>query len=188
MAAGGRPADFDRAVAAARRAFGTNAGNWRDDVEFRARCITQLRDGLVRAQERLRRILVTETGTPIAMTYGIQLAFPIEEAGYWPDQARNFEFLRNAGTHSGLGRTFRQKLRYIPAGVVTAITPWNAPLYLNVTESVPALLAGNAVILKPAQLPPGQGSSLAASPPRGPTSRPASSRSSCPTTTTWPPR
>jgi len=160
LAADGRPADFDRAIAAARRAFDTNAGNWRHDVEFRARCITQLRDGLVRAQERLRRILVTEIGTPIAMTYGIQLAFPIEEAGYWPDLARNFEFLRDAGTHSGLGRTFRQKLQYIPVGVVAAITPWNAPLYLNVTESVPALLAGNAVILKPAQLTPWAGLEL----------------------------
>jgi hypothetical protein len=38
-------------------------------VEFRARCITQLRDGLVRAQERLRRILVTEIGTPIGVTF-----------------------------------------------------------------------------------------------------------------------
>lgn len=160
VAADGRPADFDRAVAAARRAFDANAGNWRDDVEFRARCVTQLRDGLVRAQDRLRRILVTEIGTPIAMTYGIQLAFPIEEAGFWPDQARRFALLRDAGTHSGLGRTFRQKLQYIPVGVVAAITPWNAPLYLNVTESVPALLAGNAVILKPAQLTPWAGLEL----------------------------
>jgi aldehyde dehydrogenase (NAD+) len=37
VAADGRPADFDRAVAAARRAFDANAGNWRDDVEFPAR-------------------------------------------------------------------------------------------------------------------------------------------------------
>ena len=59
-------ADVERATAAARRAFDANAGHWRDDVEFRARCVTQLRDGLVRAQERLRRILVTEIGTPIA--------------------------------------------------------------------------------------------------------------------------
>ena len=160
VAADGAPADFDRAIAAARHAFDTNAGNWRDDVEFRVRCVIQLRDGLVRAQERLRRILVTEIGAPIAMTYGIQLAFPIEEAGYWPDYARNFAFLRDAGTHSGLGRTFRQKLQYIPVGVVASITPWNAPLYLNVTESVPALLAGNAVILKPAQLTPWAGLEL----------------------------
>jgi aldehyde dehydrogenase (NAD+) len=159
-AADGTPADFERAIAAARRAFDTNAGNWRGDVEFRARCVTQLRDGLARAEERLRRILVTEIGTPIAMTYGIQLAFPIEEAGYWADYARGFAFLRDAGTHSGLGRTFRQKLQYIPVGVVAAITPWNAPLYLNIAESVPALLAGNAVILKPAQLTPWAGLEL----------------------------
>ena len=44
--------------------------------------------------------------------------------------------------------------------MVAAITPWNAPLYLNVTESVPALLAGNAVILKPAQLTPWAGLEL----------------------------
>jgi len=160
IAADGTPADFDRAIAAARRAFDSNAGGWRDDVEFRARCVTQLREGLIRAQERLRRILVTEIGTPIAMTYGIQLAFPIEEAGYWPDVARNFTFLRDAGTHRGLGRTFRQKLQYIPVGVVASITPWNSPLYLNITETVPALLAGNAVILKPAQLTPWAGLEL----------------------------
>src|SRR5580698_11545544 len=82
VAADGARPDFDRAIAAARRAFDANAGNWRTDVEFRAHCLEQLRDGLVRAQERLRRILVTEIGTPVAMTYGIQLAFPIEEAGY----------------------------------------------------------------------------------------------------------
>src|ERR1700722_10597617 len=92
VAADGARADFDRAIAAARRAFDGNAGNWRDDVEFRAHCVAQLRDGLVRAQERLRRILVTEIGTPIAMTYGIQLAFPIEEAGFWPDRAARFPF------------------------------------------------------------------------------------------------
>jgi acyl-CoA reductase-like NAD-dependent aldehyde dehydrogenase len=159
-AADGSRADFDRAIAAARRAFDQNAGGWRDDVEFRAHCIEQLRAGLIRAQERLRRILVTEIGAPIAMTYGIQLAFPIEEAGYWPDYARRFAFLRDSGSHSGLGMSFRQKLQFIPLGVVAAITPWNAPLYLNVAESVPALLAGNAVILKPAQLTPWAGLEL----------------------------
>ncbi len=160
QAADGSVADFDRAIAAARRAFDTNAGNWRGDVEFRAHCITQLRDGLVRSQERLRRILITEIGTPISMTYGIQLAFPIEEAGFWPDYARNFKYLRDIGVHTGLGRSSRQKLQYIPVGVVAAITPWNAPLYLNIAESVPSLLAGNAVILKPAQLTPWAGLEL----------------------------
>jgi acyl-CoA reductase-like NAD-dependent aldehyde dehydrogenase len=44
--------------------------------------------------------------------------------------------------------------------VVGAITPWNVPLYLNIAETVPALLAGNTVVLKPAQLTPWSGSEL----------------------------
>ena len=148
------PADMDRAIAAARTAWDTNAGNWRTDPAFRLHCITQLREGIIRSEERLRRILVTEIGTPIAMTYGIQLAFPIEEIAHWLDFASKFSYLRDYGTHSGLGMSSRQKLQYIPVGVVSAITPWNAPLYLAVSESVVPLLGGNAVILKPAQLTP----------------------------------
>ena len=42
--------------------------------------------------------------------------------------------------------------------MVGAITPWNVPFYLNVAETVPALMAGNTVVLKPAQLTPWSGS------------------------------
>ena len=52
----------------------------------------------------------------------------------------------------------RRKIHYQPVGVVGAITPWNAPLYLNIAETVPALMAGNTVVLKPAQLTPWSGS------------------------------
>ena len=38
--------DLDRAIAAARRAFDTDAGGWTTDVAFRARCLRQLRDAL----------------------------------------------------------------------------------------------------------------------------------------------
>ncbi len=42
--------------------------------------------------------------------------------------------------------------------MVGAITPWNVPFYLNIAETVPALMAGNTVVLKPAQLTPWSGS------------------------------
>ena len=38
--------------------------------------------------------------------------------------------------------------------------PWNVPFYLNVAETVPALMAGNTVVLKPAQLTPWSGTEL----------------------------
>ena len=41
-----------------------------------------------------------------------------------------------------------------PKGVVGVISPWNYPLTLAVSDAVPALLAGNAVVLKPDSLTP----------------------------------
>jgi len=39
--------------------------------------------------------------------------------------------------------------RYVPRGVVGMITPWNYPLTLPLSDAIPALLAGNAIVLKP---------------------------------------
>ena len=41
-----------------------------------------------------------------------------------------------------------------PRGVVGIISPWNAPLNLALGDAVPALLAGNAVVIKPSELTP----------------------------------
>ena len=41
-----------------------------------------------------------------------------------------------------------------PVGLVGIIAPWNYPLTMAVSDAIPALLAGNAVLLKPAELTP----------------------------------
>ncbi len=46
----------------------------------------------------------------------------------------------------------RMTVRHRPFGVVAAITPWNAPLILTVLKLAPALVAGNAVVVKPSPL------------------------------------
>ena len=46
----------------------------------------------------------------------------------------------------GIGKT---TVGYQPKGVVGVISPWNYPMTLTASDSVPALLAGNAVVLKP---------------------------------------
>ncbi len=43
----------------------------------------------------------------------------------------------------------RKKVIHEAVGVVAAITPWNFPFMLNLSKIVPALMAGNAVVLKP---------------------------------------
>jgi succinate-semialdehyde dehydrogenase/glutarate-semialdehyde dehydrogenase len=46
------------------------------------------------------------------------------------------------------------EISYRPHGVVGLITPWNYPFLLSIGDALPALLAGNAVIVKPSELTP----------------------------------
>jgi acyl-CoA reductase-like NAD-dependent aldehyde dehydrogenase len=157
QATDGTVEDMERAVGAARRAF--DETDWSRDLDFRYHCLMQLSAALAENKERLRRIVITEVGTPVSMT-GSQIESPLAEVGHWADYGKRFEYLRDTGLHdTGMGMA-RRTVQYDPIGVVGAITPWNSPLYLNVAESIPPLMAGNAVVLKPAQLTPWSGSEL----------------------------
>ncbi len=155
QAADGTVDDMDGAIAAARRAF--DETEWSRDVGFRHHCVSQLHAALERNKERLRRIVVTEVGCPVSVT-GSQIEDPIEEVKHWADYGRDFEYLVDTGVHKAPMGTARRTIAYDPVGVVGAITPWNVPFYLNIAETVPALMAGNTVVLKPAQLTPWSGS------------------------------
>jgi aldehyde dehydrogenase (NAD+) len=146
--------DMARAVGAARRAF--DETDWSRDLDFRYHCLTQLHDAFERNRERLRRVVVTEVGCPVKVT-GSQVETPIEEIKHWAEHGRNFDYLVDNGVHDTPMGPARRKIHYEPVGVVGAITPWNSPLYLNVAETVAALMAGNTVVLKPAQLTPWSG-------------------------------
>jgi len=52
------------------------------------------------------------------------------------------------------GRVALSVRRYEPVGVVTAITPYNAALIMAFQKLIPALMAGNSVILRPSPLTP----------------------------------
>ena len=155
QATDGTVEDMARAVGAARRAF--DETDWSRDLEFRYHCLAQLHDALERNKERLRRVLITEVGCPVTVT-GSQIESPIEEVKHWAEHGRAFEYLVDNGVHETPLGPARRKIHYEPVGVVGAITPWNVPLYLNIAETVPALMAGNTVVLKPAQLTPWSGS------------------------------
>ncbi|MBO0982605.1 aldehyde dehydrogenase family protein [Rathayibacter sp. SD072] len=158
VAASATADDMERAIAAARRAF--EESDWATDPEFRSRCLLQLHEAIVDEQEHLRRVIVTESGSPISLTYAVQLKQPMDETRYWAEMARDFAYEQELEPHENRGRVSRRVLRYEATGVVAAITPWNYPFYLDVAESVPALAAGNAVILKPAQITPWSGLEL----------------------------
>jgi aldehyde dehydrogenase (NAD+) len=140
--------DMDRAIGAARRAF--DETTWASDPAFRVRCLRQLHAALVAAKEELRATVVAEAGSPVMLAYTVQCDGTIDWFPYWADVAEGFAYETPMPDMEFMGMASRRLLRREAAGVVGAITPWNFPLYLNLTKLGPALAAGCTVVLKPA--------------------------------------
>ena len=153
-------ADVERAIGAARRAF--DRTDWAADVGLRQRCLEQLQAGLRKSVNEIRPLLTTESGMPLGLAHAIGVGGPIETLGYWPDLIGSYEFERTLGPKQIMGTQARRVVRKEPAGVVSAITPWNFPFQLNLTKIGAALAAGCTVVLKPAPDTPWSGTLVAA--------------------------
>ncbi|MEU6124127.1 aldehyde dehydrogenase [Streptomyces sp. NPDC047123] len=136
------PADVDRAVAAARKAF--EHGPWpRMTLDERIEVITKIKDGFAVRHEEIARVISSENGTPYTSSVMVQAlaAMMVWDAAI--TVARDFRYEEErAGV---LGRLL---VRREPVGVVAAVVPWNVPQFTAAAKLAPALLAGCPVILK----------------------------------------
>lgn len=133
-------AAIGRALEAARRA----AASWRTVplVERMASC-TRFVDAMLSRKDELAEEITRQMGRPIAQAPGELRGFE-ERARYMIGIAR--EALEDI--ELPLKNRFSRFIRREPLGVVFTIAPWNYPYLTAVNSVVPALLAGNAVILK----------------------------------------
>jgi aldehyde dehydrogenase (NAD+) len=143
----GGKADVDAAVAAARTAqpaWGSASPQIRSDV------LRRVGDRLLDRVEEMGRLLAREEGKTLAEARGEALR-----------AAQLFHFysgeaLRNPGEKlPSLRDGVEAEVTREPLGVVGLITPWNFPIAIPAWKTAPALAAGNAVVLKPADLTPG---------------------------------
>ncbi len=88
--ADGSPADMERAIAAARRAFDDT--NWATDRAFRKTCLVQLKEALDKHKEELRPQIVAEVGTPIGLTFAIQQDTCIDDMQWDIDLIDRYEW------------------------------------------------------------------------------------------------
>ncbi|MBM4268033.1 MAG: aldehyde dehydrogenase family protein [Deltaproteobacteria bacterium] len=151
-------ADMERAIAAARRAF--DETKWSTDLALRSRCLRQLHAALERSKETLRPQIIAEVGAPIGLTYAIQQDTSIQDMLWDIEVAEKHSWERDLPEHEFFGIKSQRRVYHEPVGVVGAITPWNFPLMLNLSKIVPALMAGNTVVLKVAPDTPWSGTWL----------------------------
>jgi acyl-CoA reductase-like NAD-dependent aldehyde dehydrogenase len=114
----------------------------------------RLRDLLLDDAENLADILTSETGRPRAEVYGNEIFYLCNAVGLWIKKAPIFLRPEKIRPHFPLLKFKKVTSTYAPRGVIGIISPWNFPLIMTLGEALPALLAGNAVVVKPSELTP----------------------------------
>jgi acyl-CoA reductase-like NAD-dependent aldehyde dehydrogenase len=120
----------------------------------RASLFYRLRDLLLDEGDRLADILTAETGRPRAEVYGNELFYLCDAIGAWAKKGPGFIRTEKIRPHFPLLKAKKVISIYAPRGVIGIISPWNFPLTMTLGEALPALMAGNAVIIKPSELTP----------------------------------
>jgi betaine-aldehyde dehydrogenase len=139
--------DVDRAVKAARKAF---EGWSRTTPRARSEMLLKLADAISEHGDELADIESADAGKPRQAFVDEELGACADNLRFFAGAARNLEG-KAAGEYVE-GRT--SFVRREPAGVVGQITPWNYPLMMAIWKIGPALAAGCATVLKPAENTP----------------------------------
>ncbi len=120
-------------------------------VKERAKLLAQAGRTLMGGADEISRILHTELGKPIADTYAIDLGSAPEVFHYYTSQAEKLLASQPVSFNRIMFPQKRAVVERVPYGVVALITPWNYPISIPLHNLVPALLSGNAVVLKPSE-------------------------------------
>lgn len=139
---------LDMAVAAARAAF--PAWSQRPNGE-RQRLMHEVAAALEAALPELMELVTRETGKPLHGLNGIGAGMEVGGAIAWTHATADLDLPVEIIQDND---TARVEVHRKALGVVASITPWNWPLMIAIWHVIPALRAGNTVIIKPSELTP----------------------------------
>src|SRR5256885_4289561 len=145
------PEEVARAVGRAREAQAAwTAKSYRE----RGGVIMAARDVILKEMEEIAFLISIETGKPVAEAISLEIAPALDLMQYFARKTASLLAPRRIGIgqYWFMGRTSYEI--YKPLGVVGIVSPWNFPLATPLDEVVMALMAGNAVVLKPSELTP----------------------------------
>ncbi|MEV6330892.1 gamma-aminobutyraldehyde dehydrogenase [Streptomyces sp. NPDC051909] len=139
--------DVDAAVAAATEAFPGWAGATPGE---RSDALHRFAGVLAERAEEFARVESLQCGKPIKLTREFDVPGTVDNTAFFAGAARHLQG-QSAGEYSGDHTSY---VRREAIGVVGSIAPWNYPLQMAAWKILPAVAAGNTVVLKPAELTP----------------------------------
>ena len=120
----------------------------------RARILRRAQKWTTENADRIARTIVSETGKTYEDAILAEVSYAAAGFGFWAKNAPKYLADEKVSTSNPFVLGRQLVVRYAPAGVVGVIGPWNYPLTNSFGDCIPALAAGNAVVLKPASLTP----------------------------------
>jgi acyl-CoA reductase-like NAD-dependent aldehyde dehydrogenase len=123
---------------------------------IKSRCaqISVLRDVLLSAHDALADAVVRESGKPRVEALFADIFVSLDTAAYFARHAENLLRPEAVSHHGTASKAKSGRLTCEPFGVIAIISSWNYPLAIPLSQIIPAIAAGNAVVCKTSDLTP----------------------------------
>lgn len=123
----------------------------KSSIEQRSAIMLRFHDLVFERKDKILDLLQLETGK--ARHNALEEVFETAiSARYYALRAK--KWLKSKRRNGAVPFFTKTRMQYVPVGLVGIISPWNYPLSIPISDAIPALLAGNAVLLKPSELTP----------------------------------
>jgi acyl-CoA reductase-like NAD-dependent aldehyde dehydrogenase len=122
--------------------------------EGRARVMLRAQKWLMDNAEQVVQTIVSETGKTHEDATFAEIAYGGGAFGFWAKNAAEYLGDERVKSSQVLVKGKKLILRFRPLGLIGVIGPWNYPLTNSFGDCIPALMAGNSVILKPSEVTP----------------------------------
>jgi acyl-CoA reductase-like NAD-dependent aldehyde dehydrogenase len=123
-------------------------------VRRRAEVLRRAQRLLLDHADRVLDTVVAETGKAREDALYGEVVYTVHALDFWRRNAARYLADERVRTTSPLVQGKRMAVRYRPLGLVGVIAPWNYPVANGFGDAIPALVAGNAVLLKPSEVTP----------------------------------
>src|SRR5947209_11953618 len=123
--------------------------------EARAQVLRRAQKWMTDNADRVIEVVCSESGKTAEDALGTDYGYTVAALGFWAKQAPKYladERVPSWNNPFVAGK--KLLVRYAPMGVVGVIGPWNYPITNSFGDCIPALAAGNSVILKPSEETP----------------------------------
>jgi succinate-semialdehyde dehydrogenase/glutarate-semialdehyde dehydrogenase len=125
---------------------------------LRDRCLLlgRLRDVLYRRRREIAEVVTREVGKPLVESLFADVLISLDTAAYYAQVSRVAKLLRPERVpHRNLALKAKRGVMLLePYGIIAIISPWNYPVAIPLGQIIPAVVAGNAVVLKPSEFTP----------------------------------